>query len=129
MRDTGLLHALLGIGSVAELQGHPVAGASWEGMVVEHIAAAAPTGSEINFYRTAAGAEIDIVLTMGDKRIGFEAKFSSAPKPARGFRQSSEEIGLQHSYLVAPVRQSYPIGPSASVISLADVAGVVAAIS
>ena len=128
VRDTGLLHALLGIGSVTELQGHPVVGASWEGMVVEHIAAAAPTGSELNFYRTAAGAEIDIVLTIGDKRIGFEAKFASAPKPARGFWQSSEDIGLQHSYLVAPVRQGYPIGPSASVISLADVAGVVAAI-
>lgn len=124
VRDTGLLHALLGISSVAQLQGHPVVGASWEGMVVEHVAAAAPTGSEVNFYRTAAGAEIDVVLTMGDKRLGFEAKFSSAPKPARGFWQSSEDIGLQHSYLVAPVRQAYPIGPKASVIPLTYVARV-----
>lgn len=68
------------------------------------------------------------MLTVGDKRIGFESKFSSAPKPARGFRQSSEDIGLRHSYLVAPVRQGYPIGPSASVIPLTDVASVVAGI-
>ena len=68
------------------------------------------------------------MLTVGDKRIGFEARFSSAPKPARGFWHSSEDIGLQHGYLVAPVRQGYLIAASASVISLADVAGAVAAI-
>jgi uncharacterized protein len=127
VRDTGLLHALLGIGSIAQLQGHAIVGASWEGMVVEHVSAAAPTGSEVNFYRTAAGAEIDVVLTMGDKRLGFEAKFSSAPKPTRSFWQSSQDIGLQHSYLVAPVRQGYPIGNNASVIPLHDIARVIAA--
>lgn len=126
VRDTGLLHALLGIGTPADLQGHAIVGASWEGMVVEHIMAAAPTGSEVNFYRTAAGAEIDVVLTIGDKRLGFEAKFSSAPKPTRSFWQSGRDIGLQHSYLVAPVRQGYPIGDNASVIGLSDVARVIA---
>jgi predicted AAA+ superfamily ATPase len=126
-RDTGLLHALLGIGSVAQLQGHPVVGASWEGMVVEHVAPAVPTGSEVNFYRTAAGAEIDVAVTMGDKRIGFEAKFSSAPKPSRSFWQSSADIGLQHSRLVAPVRQAYPIGSHTSVIGLTDILRVIKA--
>jgi uncharacterized protein len=55
-RDSGLLHALLGISTVTELQGHPIAGASWEGFVVEQIAALAPQGSQIVFYRTASGA-------------------------------------------------------------------------
>jgi uncharacterized protein len=126
VRDSGLLHALLGLGTVSQLQGHAVAGASWEGMVVEHVAAGAPTGSELNFYRTLAGAEMDVVLSFGDKRIGFEAKFSSAPKPGRGFWQSSSDLELQHSYVVAPVRQAYPIGPKATVIPLVEVARVVA---
>lgn len=82
VRDTGVLHALLNLSSLGDLQGHPIAGASWEGMVTEHLAAAAPTGSELTFFRTAAGAELDAVMTLGDRRIGFEATFSSAPKPA-----------------------------------------------
>ena len=126
-RDTGVLHALLGIGTIADLQGHAIVGASWEGMVVEHVMAAAPTGAEVNFYRTAAGAEIDVVLTLGDKRLGFEAKFSGAPKPTRSFWQSSQDIGLQHSYLVAPVRHGYPIANNASVIPLDAIAQAVAA--
>ena len=128
VRDTGLLHALLGLGSIADLQGHSIVGASWEGMVVEHIMAAAPTGSEVNFYRTAAGAEIDVVITLGGKRLGFEAKFSSAPKPTRSFWQSGVDIGLQHTYLVAPVKHGYPIASNASVIGLSDVARVIAAL-
>ncbi|MGB4115853.1 MAG: ATP-binding protein [Polaromonas sp.] len=127
VRDSGLLHALLGINNISDLQGHPVVGASWEGMVVEHVMAAAPTGAEVNFYRTAAGAEIDVVITLGDKRLGFEAKFSSAPKPTHSFKQSGIDLGLQHNYLVAPVRQSYPIASNASVITLNDIAQVVAA--
>ena len=126
-RDTGVLHALLGIGTIADLQGHAIVGASWEGMVVEHVMAAAPTGAEVNFYRTAAGAEIDVVLTLGDKRLGFDAKFSGAPKPTRSFWQSSQDIGLQHSYLVAPVRHGYPIANNASVIPLDAIAQAVAA--
>jgi predicted AAA+ superfamily ATPase len=62
VRDSGLLHALLGLANVRQLQGHPVAGASWEGFVVEQVAAALRTGAQIGFYRTAAGAELDLVL-------------------------------------------------------------------
>lgn len=128
VRDTGVLHALLNLGSLDDLQGHPVAGASWEGMVVEHVAAAAPSGSELNFYRTAAGAELDAVLSVGDQRIGFEAKFSSAPHPARGFWQASEDLRLHSAYVVAPVRQRYPIGPNTWVIPIQEIADVLAAL-
>ena len=127
VRDSGVLHALLNLGSLADLQGHPIAGASWEGMVIEHLAAAGPTGSELTFYRTAAGAELDAVMTLGDRRIGFEAKFSSAPKPARGFWQASEDLCLHSAYVVAPVRQRYPIGANTWVIPIQEVAGVLAA--
>ena len=126
VRDTGVLHALLNLGSLDDLQGHPIAGASWEGMVIEHVAAAAPSGSELSFYRTAAGAELDAVLTLGEQRIGFEAKFSSAPKPTRGFWQASQDLRLHSAYVVAPVRQRYPIGASTWVIPIQEIAGLLA---
>ena len=62
VRDSGLLHALLGIGTLDELQGHPVVGASWEGFVIEQVAAHMPTDATLSFYRTAAGTEIDAVV-------------------------------------------------------------------
>jgi uncharacterized protein len=76
--------------------------------VVEQIAALAPQGSQIGFYRTASGAEIDVVLTAGSRRIGFEIKFSAAPKPARGFLQAKQDLRLDSAYVVAPVRTRYP---------------------
>jgi predicted AAA+ superfamily ATPase len=62
------------------LLGHPVAGYSWEGFVIEQIASTMPAFSEINFYRTAAGADLDVVLTTSDRGIGYEMKFSQAPR-------------------------------------------------
>jgi hypothetical protein len=87
-----LLHALLDLSTVTELQGHPIAGASWDGFVAQQIAALAPLGSQIGFYRTASGAQIDAVLTTGLRRIGFEIKSSAAPKPAQGFWQAKQDL-------------------------------------
>lgn len=116
LRDSGLLHALLGIDSVTALQGHPIAGASWEGFVVEQIAALAPPGSQIGFYRTASGAEIDIVLTTGSRRTGFEIKFSAAPKPAKGFWQAKQDLALDRAFVVAPVQRRYALAPDVEVL-------------
>jgi predicted AAA+ superfamily ATPase len=85
VRDSGLLHSLLSIQSVNDLLGHPSTGASWEGFVIEQIAAHMPAGASLSFYRTAAGAEMDAVVEMGRVRMGFEVKFSSAPKSPRVF--------------------------------------------
>ncbi|MBP6484243.1 MAG: ATP-binding protein [Acidovorax sp.] len=126
VRDSGLLHALLQLGTVHDLQGHPVAGASWEGMVVEHVAACAPAGAEVTFYRTAAGAELDAVVSVGERHVAFEAKFSSAPKPTKGFWQACQDLAVQRAYVVAPVRASYPIADKVSVIALQDIATVFA---
>ena len=65
LRDSGLLHALLGIANLADLQGHPIVGASWEGFVVEQVEAHLPQGAQLGFYRTAAGTELDIVVESG----------------------------------------------------------------
>ena len=125
VRDSGVLHALLNLATVRDLQGHAIAGASWEGMVIEHIFAAAPTGAEVNFYRTAAGAELDAVVTQGDERIAFEAKFSTAPKPTKGFWQACVDLKIARAYVVAPVRQRYPIGPTTWVVPIEQVVGLV----
>ena len=116
LRDSGLLHSLLGIRSVDDLQGHPIAGASWEGFVIEQISGLAPEGSHLSFYRTAAGAELDLVLEQGRRKLGFEIKFSVAPKPAKGFWTALDDLDLEHVYVVAPVRQSYPLADGVDVV-------------
>ena len=116
LRDSGLLHALLGISTVTDLQGHPIAGASWEGFVVEQIAALAPQGSQIGFYRTASGAEMDVVLTAGSRRIGFEVKFSAAPKPTRGFWQAKRDLALDRAFVVAPVQRRHALAEDVEVL-------------
>ena len=67
VRDSGLVHALLGIREREELLGHPVVGASWEGMVIENVLGALPAGAQTSFYRTSAGAEIDLIIEFGAK--------------------------------------------------------------
>jgi predicted AAA+ superfamily ATPase len=116
LRDSGLLHALLNVRDVADLQGHPVTGASWEGFVLEQIFANAPQGADITFYRTAAGAELDVLVILGRRRIGFEIKFSLAPKPARGFWQALQDVEAARAFVVAPVEKGYPLAENVEVI-------------
>jgi hypothetical protein len=120
VRDSGLLHALLGLPQVRDLQGHPIAGASWEGFVVEQVAAALPDGAGLSFYRTAAGAELDVVVDMGRRRVGIEIKFSSAPRPARGFWQAAEDLQLDAAFVVAPVERGYPLAERVQVLPVGE---------
>jgi predicted AAA+ superfamily ATPase len=124
LRDSGLVHALLGLSTPRDLQGHPVVGASWEGFVIEQIAAAMPAGAHLGFYRTSAGAEVDAVVHSGSRRVAFEVKFSSAPKPTRGFWQALEELQIDEAYVVAPVARRYPLSEGVQVLPVWEVAGV-----
>ncbi len=126
VRDSGLLHALLGLARLRDLQGHPVAGASWEGFVVEQVAAALPAGAQIGFYRTAAGAELDLVVEVGARKIGIEIKFSAAPKPTKGFWQSLQDLEIAHAFVIAPVTRRYPLAPGVEVLPVAAVPGMMA---
>lgn len=126
VRDCGLLHALLGVGTANALHGHPVVGASWEGFVVEQIAAHAPADAELSYFRTSAGAEIDLVLTLGDKRYAFEMKYSTAPKPARGFWTALKDLAIARAWVVAPVARRYPLADNVDVIPVQDVPQVFA---
>jgi predicted AAA+ superfamily ATPase len=120
VRDSGLLHYLLGIREVNDLLGHPSTGASWEGYVVEHICNLLPLGATASFYRTAAGAELDVVVENGRKTFGFEVKFSTTPKVTKGFWQACEDTGVAHAYVVAPVREGWPMAENVEVISPVD---------
>ena len=117
VRDSGLLHYLLGIRDVNDLLGHPATGASWEGFVIEQICSQLDSGALVSFYRTAAGAELDLVIETGRRKIGIEVKFSSAPKVTKGFWQACEDVGVDKAYVVAPVREGWPMAAGVEVVS------------
>jgi predicted AAA+ superfamily ATPase len=118
VRDSGLVHALLGLSNLDAVLGHPVAGSSWEGFVVEQLVNAAPN-AQASFYRTSNGAEVDLVLTFRNQQTWvIEIKRSSAPTVSRGFHQAAADLGAVRKLLVAPVEQSYPMKESIEVVDL-----------
>jgi len=121
VRDSGLLHYLMGIHSINDMMGHPLTGASWEGFCVEQICNHLPAGASVSFYRTAAGAELDVVVETGSQSMGFEIKFSSAPKVSKGFWQACEDIGVSNAYVVAPVQEGWLMANNVQVISPLDI--------
>ncbi len=125
VRDSGLLHHLLGIREINDLMGHPAAGASWEGFVLEQILAHRPADAMLSFYRTAAGAELDVVVEQGGRtKLAFEIKFSSAPKVTKGFWQACEDVAPTKTFIVAPVRERYPFANGVEVLPVAELPGV-----
>ena len=120
VRDSGLLHHLLNIREVDDLLGHPSTGASWEGFVVEQVCGRLDPASLVSFYRTAAGAELDLVVETGSRKIGIEVKFSSAPKVTKGFWQACEDVGVDRAYVVAPVREGWAMAANVEVVSPID---------
>ena len=122
LRDSGLLHALLGIQGMDGLMSHPVMGYSWEGYVLEHICQLAPRGAEVMFYRTAAGAEMDVVVQAGSRTTCFEIKSSSAPKVTQGFHNAVQDLKPTRTYIVAQVENRYAFAERIEVIPLTDIA-------
>jgi predicted AAA+ superfamily ATPase len=120
LRDSGLLHALLGIPGHEQLLGHPIVGQSWEGFVIENLIRAAPLGSNAWFYRTSAGAEIDLLLQLGPKELwAVEVKRSlSSPQPSRGFQVACEDVNAKRHFVVYPGKERYRIDPLTEVTSL-----------
>ena len=121
VRDSGLVHALLGLGNKEQLLGHPVVGPSWESFVLETLLVLAPRGTEANFYRTAAGAEIDLVLTLpGGKLWAVEIKRSSAPKLERGFHLACADLKPARRFVVYPGADRFPLDAETEVLGLAE---------
>ena len=118
VRDSGLVHALLGLSNWDALLGHPVAGSSWEGFVMEQLINAAPQ-AEVSFYRTSNGAEVDLVLMFRNQQTWvIEIKRSSAPTLSRGFYQAATDLRAVRKLLVAPVAQTYPLKEGVQVVDV-----------
>jgi hypothetical protein len=129
IRDSGLVHALLGIADHNSLAGHPVVGMSWEGFVIENLIAAAPSQTKFSFYRTAAGAEIDLLLEMPKGELwAVEVKRSLAPRLETGFHHARADLLPAHCFVVYPGQDRYPLSEGVDAISLAALAEMLSAL-
>lgn len=121
IRDSGITHALLDIETWEDLLGHPVAGASWEGFVIENLIAAAGERRTPYYYRTEDGAEIDLLFERGGKpEIAIEIKRSSAPTLSRGFHHARAALKVKESYLVHGGTDTWPEADGVAAIGLVD---------
>jgi predicted AAA+ superfamily ATPase len=118
IRDSGLLHTLLGIGDRRQLDGHPVVGGSWEGFVIEQLLAHLPK-AKAYYWRTQAGAEIDLLLFLKGQRIGIEIKRADAPKMTPSMGSALEDLDLHRLLVVYPGSVRYTLRPKVEVMSLA----------
>ena len=122
-RDSGLLHALLGVVTLDDLQGHPIIGKSWEGFVVEQLLVIGDDKVSGYYYRSAGGAEVDLVLEFASGELWqIEVKRSLKPKPSRGFHAAGEVLGPTRKWVVYPGSESYPLGNGTTAVSLAELA-------
>lgn len=119
LRDSGLLHSLLGLSDRHALLGHARLGASWEGFAIEQILRAFEP-REAFFWATHGGAELDLFFLRGGKRFGFEVKFSEAPAITRSMRIAQHDLGLDWLWVVHPGPHRYDVEPGLTVVPLAD---------
>ncbi len=124
VRDSGLLHALLGLRDYEAILGHPIAGPSWEGFVIETVIGIAPGETIASFYKTVAGAEIDLLLALpGGEVWAIEIKRSGVPKVKKGFHIACQDLQPARRFVVYSGSESYPLGNDIEAISLADLCG------
>ena len=121
VRDSGLLHELLGIGDYNALAGHPIRGASWEGFVIENLIAVLRGRTIPGFYRTAAGAEIDLILERPSRGpIAIEIKSGAVPSVAKGFHMAITDLKPAASFVIYAGEERYPIGAGIEAIGLRE---------
>jgi len=122
LRDSGLLHALLGIETLEDLYGHPVVGASWEGLVIEHlIGSLHDHTAEPCFYRTVAGAELDLVIDTPTGKRAFKAKIGLNPTLSKGYHLALADLGIDLGCVVYTGTETYRMAKDAQVISLTEI--------
>jgi uncharacterized protein len=117
LRDSGILHTLLGLAGLDDVRGHPKCGASWEGFCIEQILTL--TGDrDAYFWATHAGAELDLLLVRGRHRIGFEFKYADGPRRSKSMETARADLRLTQLNVVYPGSASYPLGDGIEVVSL-----------
>ncbi|MFM7181648.1 MAG: ATP-binding protein [Verrucomicrobiales bacterium] len=123
LRDSGLLHLLLGLGTMEDLLGYSRMGASWEGFAIENIITSLPDGARASFYRSAVGAEIDLVLELPGHRKPWavEIKRGSTPKLERGFHHAREDIHPERCLVVCDTAEPFPMGGGIEAMGLNQV--------
>ena len=127
VRDSGVLHALLGIENREALFGHPILGASWEGFVIDNIASVLREGTLMSFYRTAAGAELDLILEFPglSERWAIEIKSSSMPRLTRGFYHAVEDVAPNRAFVVYAGDEGYPLSAEVDAVGPAELMGLI----
>jgi len=131
VRDSGLVHALLGIEDYNALAGHPVVGTSWEGFVIENLLTVAPPRTMPSFYRTAAGAEIDLILELPGKHgvWAIEIKRGLTPAVSKGFHIARQDLSPRRSFIVYSGIDRYPISEDVEAIGIREMASMLAGLS
>ena len=120
VRDSGLLHSLLGLAGLRELQSHPKLGASWEGFIVEQVASMARL-HDIYFWATHGGTEVDLLIMRGGQRMGIEAKYTDAPKMTRSIRIAIGDLELDRVFIIYPGPKSFPLEDKVQALSVLDI--------
>jgi hypothetical protein len=121
IRDSGITHALLNLTTLDDVLGHPVVGASWEGFVIENLLSCLPVGVTPWFYRTAAGAEIDLIIEHSPKKkYAIEIKRSLSPALSKGFYLGCEDVGATQRFIVYPGKERFPTSGDTIVMPLID---------
>jgi len=129
VRDSGIVHALLNIRDQESLLGHPVVGASWEGFVIENLLAAVPRNTVPFFYRTSAGAEVDLLLEIpGHGLWAVEIKRGLSARPEKGFFIACDDVKAEKRFLVNAGAERYPVSEGVEAISLKELASMLVAL-
>ena len=127
VRDSGIVHALLGIENHDALTGHPVVGPSWEGFVIENLLAVAPPRTMASFYRTQAGAEIDLLLEIPGRRgpWAIEIKRGHSGSLGKGFHHACEDVRPERAFLVHPGEERYPVTKDVEAVGLREMVSII----
>ena len=121
IRDSGITHSMLGLRDLDTILGHPVVGGSWEGFVIENLIGLAPDNTTPYFYRTASGAEVDLILDVPNgERWAIKIKRSTSPKLERGFYEARVDLEPTRSFIVYPGNETYLKSDETCVITLAE---------
>ena len=126
VRDSGILHALLGLKQMLEVQAHQKLGLSWEGFALEQVVGLARAERDAYFYATHGGAELDLLLVRGGKRFGFEFKYEDAPRPRKSMHVVLKDLGLERLCVIYPGETRYPLAERIDVVPFRELPNLLA---